>query len=714
MSIPSAFRHCRRPLLALALTGSALTTTPLSAQEVTELDPIVLEGATSPISGGTGLTVQSTQTGIKSGVPLTEVPQTVNTVTAQELSLRDPVQIEDALAYVPGVLASPWGVDDRFDQFVIRGFDVGVYGIFRDGLINKAQSFSGFKIDPYMVQRIDVLKGPASVLYGSNDVAGLVNIITKRPEFDPFTEARLSYGSHDTVELGLDTGGTNADKTLAWRFTGLTRDGANETDPSDDDRDLLSFGLTWAPSDQTSITFLAHWQQDDLTPNSFMPVAGEDYDTSFGVLPDSFLNAQHPWNRFATEQSSIGYQAEHAFTESLTLRQNFRYARQTTDYRHLYFNGMILPDYTPSNDNLNFAAFTVDETARYTALDTQLEYRAAFAGAENTLTVGVDVSRQVLDGTMGWDNSYNVALADPGFDFPVTEPAPYVDARTTVDETGLYVQDHLRFDNGVTVTAGLRRSWIDNESEDRLYGSTTLQEDTATTGMIGATWDLGNGFVPYASYGESFTVNLGRNFAGEQFEPTDGSQIEAGLRYMPEGTNMQFAAALFDITKSNVLTSDPTNPGFSIQTGEVRHRGIELEARGEVSEQLSLIAGYSFIDAEITQSNDGDEGNTPSLVPEHQASIWADYAFAGRAEGLSIGAGLRYVGETWADSANTRKVDSYVLADMNLRYEWDSNIASLGVTNLFDTDYYSTCSAVGWGCIAGEGREVTLTLSRRF
>lgn len=125
------------------------------------------------------------------------------------------MQIEDALAYVPGVIVSPWGVDDRYDQFVIRGFDVGVYGIFRDGLINKGQSFTGFKIDPFMVQRIDVLKGPASVLYGSNDAAGVVNIITKRPEFEPFTEARLSYGSHDTVELGLDTGGSNAGRTLA-------------------------------------------------------------------------------------------------------------------------------------------------------------------------------------------------------------------------------------------------------------------------------------------------------------------------------------------------------------------------------------------------------------------------------------------------------------------------------------------------------------------
>lgn len=714
MSLPHVFTLCRRPLLALALTGSALATSPLFAQETAVLDTVILDGSgESPVAGGTGYTVETTATGVKAGVPITEVPLSVGVVTEQELEDRDPVQIEDALAYVPGVVASPWGVDDRYDQFVIRGFDLGTNGIYRDGLLNKSMNFTGFKIDPFMVQRIDVLKGPSSVLYGSNDAAGMVNIITKRPQFEPFTEARLSYGSHDTAELGLDTGGANADGTLAWRFTGLTREGANEIEDSQDDRDLLAFGLTWAPTDRTSVTFLAHWQKDNLTANSFMPVAGEDYDISLGELPRSFTNAEHPWNEFATEQASIGWQAEHEFSDSLTLRQNFRYAKQKTNYKHLYFNGMILPDYTPSADSMNFAAFTVDEEGRTAAVDTQLEYRSGFGGAENILTFGIDLSRREVDGTMGWDNNYQVDIADPNFDFVVTDPAIYQDQKSTVDEKGLYVQDHLRLDNGVTVTAGLRRSWVENTVDDHLTGSTSTQKDDATTGMIGATWDLGNGFVPYASYAESFTTNIGNTFEGEQYDPTEGSQYEIGLRYAPDSLNMQFAAALFDITKSNVLTSDPDHAGFSIQTGEVRHRGLELEARGQVTEQLSLVAGYTFLDAEITESNDGDEGNRTPLVPRHQASVWADYAFTGRAEGLSLGGGLRYVGDSWGDTANTREVDSYLLADMAIRYDWDGYRAAFGVTNLFDKEYAATCDA-SVGCILGEGREMTLTLSKQF
>lgn len=702
------------PLSCLVLlSATALNTLPALAQDGITLDAVVLHSEASPVSGGTGYTAATTATGLKSGAPVTEVPMTVNSVTEQELVDRDPVQIEDALAYVPGIVASVWGMDDRYDQYSVRGFDLGVYGLFRDGLINKAQNFTGFKIDPYMIQRIDVLKGPASVLYGSNDAAGMVNMITKRPTFAPLGEARLSYGSHDTVELGVDWGNVNADKTLSWRLTGLTRDGANAIRNSQDDRDLLALGVTWAPTDRTSITFLAHWQKDNLMPSVMVPVAGEDYDTSGGTLPYGFLHTQSPWNKFDTEQASLGWQAEHEFSDSLKVRQNFRYARQTTDYNHLYSSGLVAGAPLPAS--LNYTAFTVDETARYWALDNQLEWRGRTGAAEHVLTFGIDVTKQIRDGRMGYsDPGYVVALSDLNFDQPVAEPAPYNDARTEVLEKGIYAQDHIRFENGVTVTAGLRRSWVENDTNDRLSGTDSTQKDNATTAMLGATWDLGNGVVPYASYGESFTVNIGQTFGGAQYKPTEGKQFEVGLRYQPQGKQLQLAAALYNIEKTNVLTTDPLNTGFQIQTGKVRHRGLELEARGQVTDALSLIAGYSYIDAKVLSSEAGDQGNEPSLVPKHSASIWAKYDFSGAAEGLSLGGGLRYVGRTWADNANTREVDSYVVADMALRYDWNDYAVALNVTNLFDKDYFATCNVAGYGCAEGEGREATLTLSRAF
>lgn len=458
--------------------------------------------------------------------------------------------------------------------------------------------------------------------------------------------------------------------------------------------------------------FLAHWQKDRMMPNSMTPVAGQDYDTSGGVLPDDFLNTQHPWNKFDTQQASIGWQAEHSVGDNLKLRQNFRYARQTTDYNHLYSSGLVAG--APLPESLNYTAFTVDETARYWALDNQLEYRARTGRADHALTVGIDLTRQVRDGRMGYGMDYDIPLDALNYDQPVADPAPFNDGRTTVLEKGLYAQDHVRFDNGVTVTAGLRRSWIENRTDDRLYDTRSSQKDTATTGMLGATWDLGNGVVPYASYGESFTVNLGQTFARDQYQPTQGKQVELGLRYQPQGTQMQLAAALYSIEKTNVLTTDPLNPGFQVQTGKVRHRGIELEARGELTDRIGLIAGYSFIDGKVLSSEDGDQGNEPAMVARHSASLWAEYDFDGAVQGLSLGGGLRYVGKTWADNANSRRVDSYVLADLAVRYAWDDYAVGLNVTNLFDKEYYSTCSAAGYGCAKGEGREATLTLSRAF
>ncbi|WP_136685490.1 TonB-dependent siderophore receptor [Falsirhodobacter xinxiangensis] len=709
MPLPSP----RSVRLALILGATALSTIPAFAQD-TLLQPIIVEGEGGAISGGVGYSVGSTATGLKSGAPITEVPMTVNTITRQELIDRAPLQVESALAYTPGVVAPAWGGDDRYDQFSVRGFDLGVNGLFRDGLINKSQSYTAFKVNPYMLQRIDVLKGPASVPYGSNDVAGLVNMITKRPTFEHLGEARVSYGSHDTAEVSADWGDVNADKTLSWRLTGLKRDGSNDVSPSEDDADLLALGVTWAPTAATSITFLGHYQKDDLTPSNSIPVAGVDYGAEFGDLPFSFLDQQSPWNKFETEQASIGWEAEHDLNAGITLRQNFRYARQTTDFQHMYYSGM-----TATPGVMNYAAFAGDQKVNYWALDNQAEIRGRIGASDHTLTVGADMTRQRKDGALGLDY-YPIAIADPSYDFEITEPPLFAnsDTKTDVEEKGIYVQDHIRFGNGVTVTAGLRRSWIDNQTFNRQPSGTGVayaqQKDTATTGMLGATWDLGNGFIPYASYGESFTTNIGQTFGGSQFEPTEGSQFEAGLRYAPAGSQLQLSAAVFSIDKTNVLTTDPINAAFQVQTGKVRHQGLELEARGNITDRWSVTAGYTYIDAEIRSSNSGDQGNEPAMVPDHIASVWSTYAFGGAAEGFTLGGGLRYVGETWAESSNSRSVDSYVLADAMARYTWGDNTVALNVNNLFDKDYFAHCSFAGWGCGKADGREVALTLSRAF
>lgn len=700
----------RAGLLTILLSSTFISSAAFAQEAGTELEEIVVEaGDESPISEGSDYTAELSGAGLKSGLPIHETPGSVTVITERELVDRDPTQIEDAIAYSAGVQASNWGVDDRFDQFSIRGFDIGSTGVYRDGLVQRSLNFSGFKIDPYMVQRIDVLRGPTGVTFGSGNGAGRVNVITKRPRFEDHGEARVSYGSYDTGEVALDMGGAlNEEKTLAYRLVALTRNGANESDGSVDDRNLLSLGVTWAPTDATSITFLGHYQKDELSPNFFFPVAGEDYDASLGALPDVFVNAQHDFNELSTEQQSIGYQAKHAFSDQLKIRQNLRYAKQDTDYRHLYYS------YMSSADTMVFDAFTVFETAKTLAVDTQLEYSSGFAsGAVNTLLVGLDYTNQEYDGVQRYGSGYTISITDPSYDFSVTDPDIYQNQKNTIEETGLYLQNHTRFNNGVTVTAGLRQSWVNTTTIDRLANTETSQDDTDLSGSLGATWDLGNGFIPYLGYSEGFESNIGTDSASNQFDPSKSRQYEVGVRYQPLGSDLMLSAALYDLTKSNVLTVDPDNVNFQVQTGEVRHRGIELEARGRITDSLSAIASYAYVDAEITESNDGDKGNVNNKVPEHLASLWLYYDFAGQLSGLSLGGGVRYVGETWADTANTRQVDDYVLADLAINYVWDDYRVQLGVTNLLDNDYYATCEA-SYGCISGERREITFSLSRQF
>jgi iron complex outermembrane receptor protein len=705
----------------IAISAQLLCSVSALAQETESirLGNVVLEGSqtASPIDEGDGYTAQSSITGIKSGALLTEVPQSISVVTQREIEDRGVTQLEDAVAYTAGVTSSIWGIDDRYDQFLLRGFDIGTSSVFRDSLNQKALDFSGFKIDPFMVQRIDVLRGPAGVLYGENDAGGMINVITKRPKDEAERKLMVSYGSNNVARVGLDlTGPVGNQSNLSYRVIALAQSGEGEVDNSENDRLLFAPSLTWRPDNDTRITFLAQWQKDRLTPNAFFPVAGEDYPLSSGKLPTSFTNSQHDFNRLHTTQKSVGYEFERRLASNLTLRQNFRYSVQDTDYRHIYHSAII------DDTTMEFDAFTVDETAKQARLDTQLQYDLTSSTAKTTLVAGVDISRDEIDGSNGWDGSYRISITDPSYDFDVSMPAIYYSRKQVIDSKALYAQGLTRFDSGLGLTYGVRKAWIDSKLTDYLNNNAVTEGDNdAFTKMFGVTWDLGQGWVPYASYTEGFTTNIGSDVNDEPFVPTESKQYEIGVKFAPTDNSL-YTLAVFDLRKENVLTSalDDNNPYGQIQTGEVRHRGVELEARTRFKNGISLIGSYTYLDAEITESNDGVEGNRPSLVPEHQISLWVDYALGkampgSRLAGLSLGGGARYIGKTWGDNANTREIDSYTIADLALRYEFDDYSIGLNVSNLFDEEYYATCTARGTsGCILGAGRNISLSLNRSF
>ncbi|MDD9720770.1 TonB-dependent siderophore receptor [Sulfitobacter sp. PR48] len=695
-----------------ALTCIALAAQTAQAQDgdAVKLPSILLRYELDYSGRVDGYLAPATETGVKSGVPLSEVPQSISVVTSTELETRAPDEVEDAIAYVPGINPSTWGTDDRFDQFSIRGFDMGTNALYRDGLPQKALSFSGFTTDPFMIDRVDVLRGPAGVLYGSNDAGGMVNLVTKRPVFDRLAEGRLSYGSNNTAEAGFDWSDTiSADGTMAARVTALLRNGETEIDGSDNDRAFLAGGFTWAPTDNTTLTLLGHVQQDARTPLIFSPIAGEDFDPAFGSLPADFAYRQSDYNHFETTQESLGWELSHQFGEGFLFNQRVRFAHQTTDYAHL--------DYSYADAaGLHYYAFRNDEDARTFGIDNNVKWDSQLFGADNSLIAGVDYQYSRANVTQFYDGTiYTLPYGNPVFDFPVADPALSSRDRSVYEETGVYLQDHMKFANGTALTAGLRYSRFENEATDLLSGTTSSQSDSAATGMIGITHEFANGLTPYLGYSEGFIQNVGTTITGQTLDPSKSRQWEAGLRYQPTN-DLMFSASVFDLRKTNVKDYDLSDPTFSsfTQVGEVRSKGLELEARGRLAAHTQGILSYSYLDSEITRSSDPSKlGNANAMAPMHQLSLWLDYDASALVQGLSLGAGIRYVSESYSTQNNLRITPSHTVADMAVTYATRNFDINLNISNLFDHDYFGVCYD-GYGCAKGEGRAIKVSISRQF
>lgn len=682
----------------------------LDTGEATLLGTVIIQSKLAYSGAINGYLAPATETGVKAGAPLSEVPQSISVVTTTELDARKPRQIEDAVKYTAGINASTWGTDDRFDQFAIRGFDLGTQALYRDGLPQKSISFTAFTTDPYMIERIDVLRGPAGVLYGSNDAGGMINLVTKRPTFDRLAEGKLGYDSNGTAQVGIDWSNTiNADGTVAARLTGLARAGETDIENSNNDRAFLAGGLTWSPTDYTALTFLGHIQRDSLTPLIMYSQPGVDYDTAWGTMPDDWAYKQSDYNHFKTRQESFGWEFTHEFSTELTFNQRARFAHQTTDYTQFDIS------YADAA-GLYYYPFRMDEEARTIGLDNFLEWKRGFDGGENSLILGAEYQRRTLREYVYMDGVTTlVPYGSTDLDMPVTEPPLSAQDRKTYTERGIYLQDHLKLDAGTSLTFGLRRAWLEDEVVDLLAGGVSRQKNSATTGMIGLTHEFSNGLTPYLSYTQGFIQNVGTTIAGKVLDPSESKQWEAGLRYAPTEA-LLLSGAIFDLRKTNVKDYDLNDPtwGSFTQAGEIRSRGIELEARGQLTETLQGMISYTYLNTEITKSSDASlVGNQNAMAPKRQASLWLDYDASALLPGLTIGGGVRYVSDSYATQANLRKTPGYTLADLSLRYDAESYAVDFGVTNLFDRDYNGVCYD-GYACAKGEGRIVSLTLNKSF
>lgn len=676
------------------------------------------ETATGPVKG---YVASQSATGTKTDTPLIETPQSVSVVTADQIKAQGAQGVAEALRYTSGVTSDYYGPSSMArDGFArSRGFFLDEYldGL-RLGHVSASTSYSW--IEPYQLERIEVLKGPSSILYGQASPGGVLNMVSKRPQEKPFNEIQLQTGSFDRLQGAIDTtGALDQQGKLLYRFTGLIRDADTQVDHSENQRIALAPSLTWKPSADTSLTLLGKYQHDpNMLAFQFMPAAGTVLANPNGKISTKTFTGQPAFDDSELTQQQLGYVFEHRFDQVWKVRQNFRYIHSDEIDKYVFGIGLQADQRT-----LNRFAFLYDADFDMYTVDSQAEARFATGALQHTMLFGIDYRNSDEDFSRGTGLAPTLDIFDPDYGVTVTSPILSTHVDQTQRQVGLYAQEQLKLDRWVFLIGG-RQDWAEGETDttNLLTSANTKaeQKDDAFTWRTGAVYLFDNGLAPYASYSESFQPTNGTGFNGTLFDPTTGQQYELGVKYQPKGFNSFVTLSAFDLTQQNVLTTDPDPTHLcgslrcSVQTGEVRSRGFEVEGKASLTEGLSVTAAYSYLDSEVTKSNSTDLGKVPTRTPAHQASIWGDYTVqSGAFAGIGIGAGVRFVGSSYGDAINTLKVPDYSLVDAALHYDFDSYRLQVNAANLFDEEYVASCTGYT-SCYFGYRRNVTATLTYRW
>ncbi|MGU7776338.1 TonB-dependent siderophore receptor [Burkholderia sp. MR1-5-21] len=660
-----------------------------------------------------GLVGQRTMTGMKTDTPITEVPQTVNVVTAQQIEMTGATDLNQALRYVPGF--STFGSDSRTDWYAaLRGFTPT---LFVDGLqAPNTTTLANWRVDPYMIDSVAVLRGPASVLYGAGDPGAIVDVETKQADGERIREAGVQLGNYARKQTMFDIGDSlDADGKYAYRFVSVARDGNALTGPNADRRVALAPSFRWRPDADTALTLSATYLQDwsDISYN-FLPAQGTVLPNPNGPLSPDLYMGEPSFNHYRKKQWSLGYRFEHHLNSIWTLRQNVRWMHLSLDDASVFGVGLAPGSTT---DIARFAGLFQLNYSRFD-IDNNAEARFGTGPLEHTLLLGFQYNRQTTTQSVWLALAPSLNLYNPVY-IPVTTAIfsgptslGHIDQYTAMNTFGTYAQDQIKW-NRWALTLGGREDWVNVHEDDREAGTQTKQDVSAFSGRVGLTYQGDYGLSPYVDYSTSFNPVIGvRMYGGGQPQPTRGKQIEAGLRWQPPGKNLMLSAAVYQIEQTNVVTPTPINldptSTTSIQTGEVRSRGIELSAVGKVTRELSIVASYVYQDVKNVRANDASLNHWPVDIPRprQMASLWTDWTWqTGALAGFGIGGGIRYQSASAGAPDNSLTVASYTLYDAALHYGTRDWRFALNVANLFDRRYISGCQSYSV-CVFGNERTV--------
>lgn len=672
-----------------------------------------------PVSSGKSDTVVVTST-IQSGAtkletPDIETPQSVSIVTHEQFEEQGATSVRQAVSYTPGVFSDQIGASNRFDYIVMRGFSDGsLDNLYLDGLkiMGDTNSHSSLVVDPWFLESIEVVRGPASVLYGRSSPGGIVAMNSRKPSFDAGGQVKVFAGNNKQRGAAFDvTGPLDDNDRVAFRLGGMTRF-ADTQFGTKEERYAFAPSLTWRMTDQTRLELMAYIHRDpEGGSHSGLPYEGTIVHHAGQKISNNFFEGEDDYDKYDRRENMVGYSIEHAFDSGWSARQKLRYLRTKVDLNQVYASGWA------NDTDLNRGYSGSNESMSAITVDNQLDGSVDTGAINHRLLFGVDYQRR-SNNTNGFSGSVTAINAfNPIYGADVTSITRYASEKHKLEQTGIYAQDQLSWDRW-RLTLGGRYDWVNVTNVNKLDGTSDAIDKGNFSSRAALLYLFDNGFAPYVSYSTAFTPTSFVDENGKILDPMKGKQWEAGMKYQPEGSDTQYSASVFRINQTNIATKEePTDPYRAI--GEIESEGVELEAVGNLTDNLRLQAAYTWTDVRYKKSSPEEQGRRAIYAPRNQASAWLSYDVkSGPLDGLTLGSGVRYVNGVASDRANTHTLPSYTLMDLAVGYDL-SKIglkglsAQLNVNNLTDKRYVSTCNSLSY-CYFGAERNIVGSLSYSF
>lgn len=712
--------------------------------------------------------------GTKTDTPLIETPQSITVIGDEQMRDQGVQNVQEALRYTPGVLGGAFGVDTRSDYNYIRGIPATY---FIDGLRSSFGYTYTIPIEPYALERVEVLRGPASMLYGQAPVGGIVNGVSKLPLATPRNEVTVEYGSFDFKQFKFDSSGPlTQDGKWLYRVVGLARDADTQVDYVGDDRLMIAPSLTYRPTDDTSITLLANIRDDKTgSTQQFLPARGTLTPNAYGQRANFSTFVGEPGDYYNTRQQSLEMLLDHRFNESLKLHSVTRYTHTENDYQSTYaavmtpsrvavFNALLggpifNPAYAPylnaGQSQIARAVTKQNTDTGVLASDTYLSGTFQTGIFEHKLTGGIDYTRFAMDLETAGTLVDNALPGQPRFDIyaPLYGQSTYLyslsggivspyaipmsaQPHEVQSDVGLYLQDQIKAGPWRAVL-GLRQDWLTIEQD----GSPS-DNMSATSSRLALMYETDFGLAPYASYSTSFTPQPGALVGSSIFataygealtpaKPLQGEQVEIGFKYEHPTLPLAVNGSLYELTQRNAIVQ----PDFlfdAVGGADIKVRGFEIDVTGKILPELKMIASYSYTDATYDRYpelypyasgiSEFMQGKPVSGIPKNLASLWGVYTAQGGAmKGWSVGGGVRYVGASQSfgrDVATQQalyvRTPAYTLFDAMLAWENEDWRWQLNAQNLANTFYVVSCTAYRGDCAIGQARTVITSLTYKF